>query len=90
MEPAASCPRLKHLHHVAFRCRDAEETRRFYEDLLGLKLAAGLEIIARTSRHDQILAEEQAKAAAELDTWTQATRDLKRGRGLALRAAGPG
>lgn len=27
------------LHHVAFRCRDAEETRKFYEDLLGLPLA---------------------------------------------------
>ena len=23
------------LHHIAYRCRDAEETRRFYEDLLG-------------------------------------------------------
>jgi glyoxylase I family protein len=27
------------LHHWAWRCRDAEETRRFYEDLLGLPLA---------------------------------------------------
>lgn len=27
------------LHHVAYRCRDAEETRHFYEDLLGLPLA---------------------------------------------------
>lgn len=26
------------LHHFAYRCRDAEETRRFYEDLLGLPL----------------------------------------------------
>jgi catechol 2,3-dioxygenase-like lactoylglutathione lyase family enzyme len=26
------------LHHWAYRCRDAEETRRFYEDLLGLPL----------------------------------------------------
>jgi glyoxylase I family protein len=26
------------LHHFAFRCRDAEETRHFYEDLLGLPL----------------------------------------------------
>lgn len=24
------------LHHFAYRCRDAEETRHFYEDLLGL------------------------------------------------------
>ena len=27
------------LHHDAFRCRDAEETRAFYEDVLGLPLA---------------------------------------------------
>ena len=26
------------LHHFAYRCRDAEETRCFYEDLLGLPL----------------------------------------------------
>ena len=26
------------LHHFAWRCRNAEETRRFYEDLLGLPL----------------------------------------------------
>jgi len=26
------------LHHFAYRCRDAEETRRFYEDVLGLPL----------------------------------------------------
>ncbi len=34
----ASIP-IKGLHHFAYRCRDAEETRRFYEDLLGLPLA---------------------------------------------------
>lgn len=27
------------MHHAAWRCRDAEETRAFYEDLLGLPLA---------------------------------------------------
>ena len=30
---------VRGLHHFAYRCRDAEETRRFYEDLLGLPLA---------------------------------------------------
>jgi len=30
---------VKGLHHVAWRCRDAEETRAFYEDVLGLPLA---------------------------------------------------
>lgn len=31
-------PRLKGLYHYAYPCRDAEETRRFYEDILGLPL----------------------------------------------------
>jgi catechol 2,3-dioxygenase-like lactoylglutathione lyase family enzyme len=30
---------VRGLHHFAWRCRDAEETRHFYEDLLGLPLA---------------------------------------------------
>lgn len=29
---------IRGLHHYAYRCRDAEETRKFYEDLLGLPL----------------------------------------------------
>src|SRR5882672_2687795 len=29
---------IRGLHHFAYRCRDAEETRHFYEDLLGLPL----------------------------------------------------
>lgn len=33
---------IKGLHHNAYRCRDSEETRRFYEDFLGLPLAAAL------------------------------------------------
>ncbi|MCR0985005.1 VOC family protein [Roseomonas populi] len=31
-------PPVSGLHHFAWRCRDAEETRHFYEDLLGLPL----------------------------------------------------
>ena len=30
---------IKGLHHNAYRCRDSGETRRFYEDFLGLPLA---------------------------------------------------
>ena len=33
---------IKNVHHVAFRCRDAEQTRWFYEDILGLKLSAAM------------------------------------------------
>ena len=35
---------IKGLHHNAYRCRDSEETRRFYEDFLGLPLANAFEI----------------------------------------------
>jgi catechol 2,3-dioxygenase-like lactoylglutathione lyase family enzyme len=35
---AAPAIPIRGLHHFAYRCRDCEETRRFYEDLLGLPL----------------------------------------------------
>ena len=35
---ATPCPPIQGLHHFAWRCRDAEETRHFYEDILGLPL----------------------------------------------------
>ncbi|MGS1107046.1 VOC family protein [Achromobacter anxifer] len=36
--PADARPAIQGLHHFAWRCRDAEETRHFYEDILGLPL----------------------------------------------------
>ena len=39
LAPAAPLPSpVNGLHHFAWRCRDAEETRHFYEDILGLPL----------------------------------------------------
>jgi catechol 2,3-dioxygenase-like lactoylglutathione lyase family enzyme len=35
---------IKKLHHNAYRCRNSEQTRAFYEDFLGLPLAGTLEI----------------------------------------------
>jgi len=35
---------IRKLHHNAYRCRDSEQTRRFYEDFLGLPLVGTLEI----------------------------------------------
>ena len=35
---------IKGLHHNAYRCRDSEQTRQFYEDFLGLPLSGSLEI----------------------------------------------
>lgn len=35
---------IKGLHHNAYRCRDSEETRKFYEEFLGLPLSGALAI----------------------------------------------
>lgn len=35
---------IQGLHHNAYRCRDSEQTRRFYEEFLGLPLMSAFEI----------------------------------------------
>ena len=35
---------IRGLHHNAYRCRDSEETRAFYEDFLGLRMVSAFEI----------------------------------------------
>jgi catechol 2,3-dioxygenase-like lactoylglutathione lyase family enzyme len=47
---------IKGLHHNAYRCRDSEETRAFYEDLLGLPFVGALEInTTKTGREAHVL-----------------------------------
>ena len=47
---------IKGLHHNAYRCRDSEETRKFYEDFLCLELAGALEISStKTGRQTKVL-----------------------------------
>lgn len=47
---------IQGLHHNAYRCRDSEETRAFYEDFLGLPLAAVLDIReSKTGRAVKVL-----------------------------------
>ncbi len=47
---------IKGLHHNAYRCRDSEETRRFYEDFLGLPLTHALHIQeTKTGRDTSVL-----------------------------------
>ena len=47
---------IKGLHHNAYRCRDSEETRKFYEDFLGLPLANAFEIkTTLTGRDTKVL-----------------------------------
>jgi catechol 2,3-dioxygenase-like lactoylglutathione lyase family enzyme len=44
---------VRGLHHFAWRCRDCEETRAFYEDLLGLPLVHVIrsDIVPSTGEH---------------------------------------
>lgn len=47
---------IKGLHHCAYRCRDSEETRQFYEGFLGLPLSATLEFEeSKTGRQTRVL-----------------------------------
>lgn len=47
---------IKGLHHSAYRCRDAEETRQFYEDFLGLPLVKAFEIReTKTGRETKVI-----------------------------------
>jgi catechol 2,3-dioxygenase-like lactoylglutathione lyase family enzyme len=47
---------IRGLHHNAYRCRDSEQTRKFYEDFLGLPLAEALEIRStKTGRATDVL-----------------------------------
>ena len=46
---------IKGLHHNAYRCRDSEETRRFYEDFLGLRLVSAFEIDPTAGRETRAL-----------------------------------
>ena len=47
---------IKKLHHNAYRCRDSEETRAFYEDFLGLPLVKSLVLSeTKTGRKTQAL-----------------------------------
>jgi len=41
-EVKTPAPTIKGMHHIAYRCRDAAETKAFYVDLLGLKPSAAL------------------------------------------------
>lgn len=51
--PAGGPVPVRGLHHFAWRCRDSEETRRFYEDLLGLPLVHVIksDIVPSTGEH---------------------------------------
>ena len=43
---------IKGLHHNAYRCRDSEETRLFYEDFLGLPLVHAFRIDSTMTGRD--------------------------------------
>ena len=54
--PNTDITHIRGMHHTAFRCRDSEATRQFYEDFLGLPLSETLEIgITKTGDRSQYL-----------------------------------
>jgi catechol 2,3-dioxygenase-like lactoylglutathione lyase family enzyme len=42
IQPQSELKVIGNVHHAAYRCRDAEQTRWFYEEVLGLPLAAAM------------------------------------------------
>jgi catechol 2,3-dioxygenase-like lactoylglutathione lyase family enzyme len=49
-------PEIQRLDHAAYRCRDSEQTRQFYEDFLGLPLVEAFEIdLTKTGRATGVL-----------------------------------
>jgi len=47
-------PTIKGVHHQAYLCRDAQETREFYEGVLGLKPRCALRIDTRPGTHQPL------------------------------------
>lgn len=48
--------KIKKLHHAAYRCKDSEATRQFYEDFLGLKFVDAFVIKStKTGRSTNVL-----------------------------------
>ena len=45
-------PDIRRFHHVAYKCRDAEEARHFYEDIMGLEFVAAFTDVLPRSRLD--------------------------------------
>ena len=47
---------IKKIHHAAYRCKNSEKTRQFYEDFLGLPLVGAFEIKeTQTGRKTSVL-----------------------------------
>ena len=45
---AATDSTVRHVHHHAYACWDSEETRHFYEDILGMPLVAAFIATSRS------------------------------------------
>ena len=42
---------IKGLHHAAYRCKNTEETRKFYEDFIGIKMVEALHLKMEDGSH---------------------------------------
>ena len=50
----SAIPKILGIHHSAYLCRDAEETRDFYCDVLGMRMRATLAIMKRPGTDDDL------------------------------------
>jgi catechol 2,3-dioxygenase-like lactoylglutathione lyase family enzyme len=53
-ELSSEAPALR-LHHRAYKCRNSEETRHFYEDILGMPFAHAMEVRNLTSTTGEVV-----------------------------------
>ena len=68
-------PPVHGLDHSAYRCRDAEETRAFYEDVLGFPLTLALHIDRHPTTGERVVFETEVPAdMADLLDWLRAHR----------------
>ncbi len=51
---SSGAPRINNIQHSAYRCRDAEQTRWFYEDILGLPLVSALAVARSEGNGEQV------------------------------------
>ncbi len=54
MTEQSSVPKILGIHHSAYLCRDAKETRDFYCDVLGMRMRAALAIYKRPGTNEDL------------------------------------
>ena len=63
---------IQGLHHTAYRCADAEQTRAFYEDFLGLPLVDAFEINQTITNDTTEVSQPPTRRRNQLASWPSA------------------